>query len=123
MRIRPSGGSLRPTQGTNDATKAKIRRTDWLPVRDTKEAMDQDQLHRSDESASDYDSEEEEAMVIPRPDSDRSDYVDSDAGSEADYAEQRDLAFSQRDYDELSAEYNFEFTGTGRGLPVLSDVL
>ena len=101
----------------------KIRRTDWLPVRESTQAMDLDQLHRSEESDSDYDSEEEEAMATPRHYSDRSDYADSDASSEADYEEQRALAFSQRDYDDLLAEYTFEFTGTGRGLPDLSDVL
>ena len=60
----------------------KIRRTDWLPVRDTKEAMDQDQLHRSEESASDYDSEEEEAMAIPRHYDDE--YQDSISGESSD---------------------------------------
>ena len=41
----------------------KVRRTDWLPVRDSTEAMLQDQLQRSEESDSDYNSEDEEAMV------------------------------------------------------------
>ena len=50
----------------------KVRRTDWLPARDTREAMQHDQIDRSEESASDYDSEEEEAMAIPR------DYDDDD---------------------------------------------
>ena len=44
----------------------KVRRTDWLPVRETTKAMEQDQLDRSEEYMSEYDSEEEEAMVIPR---------------------------------------------------------
>ena len=44
----------------------KVRRTDWLPVRETAKAMEQDQVDRSEESMSDYDSEDEEAMVQPR---------------------------------------------------------
>ena len=83
--------------------------------------MEQDQVDRSEESMDEYDSEEEETPVRPGDyyDSDRSDYDNSDANSE----EARDLAFSQRDYDELLAEYNFDFNGaTGRGLPDLSEL-
>ena len=43
----------------------QIRRTDWLPVRHSQKAMDQDQVERSEESDSDYDSEDEEAMYRP----------------------------------------------------------
>ena len=43
----------------------KVRRTDWLPVRETKQSMQQDQIDRSEESAAEYDSEEEEAMAMP----------------------------------------------------------
>ena len=43
----------------------KVRRTDWLPVRETRHAMEQDQVDRSEECMSEYNSEEE-AMVIPR---------------------------------------------------------
>ena len=73
-----------------------------------------------------YDSEEEEAAVRPFDywDSDRSDLEDSDANSFADYEEARGLAFSQRDYEYLLVEYNFDFNGaTGRGLPDPSEVL
>ena len=37
----------------------KVRRTDWLPVRDTNESMHHDQVDRSEESMSEYDSEDE----------------------------------------------------------------
>ena len=60
----------------------KVRRTDWLPVRETRKAMEQDQVDRSEESMSDYDSEEEEAMAIPR-DYDE-EYHDSISGESSD---------------------------------------
>ena len=61
----------------------KIRRTDWLPVRESKQAMDQDQVHRSEESDSDYDSEEEEVNAIPRDDGGED--SGTDYGSDYDY--------------------------------------
>ena len=61
----------------------KVRRTDWLPVRETAAAMEHDQVDRSEESYDDYDSESEEiAAIINDGESDRtaySDYVESDA--------------------------------------------
>ena len=85
--------------------------------------MAQDQLHRSAESDSDYDSEEEEAMAVPRG-YDPSDYVDSEADSFADYEEQLDRDFASRDDDQLWEEYTFEFKHSegSRGLPDLSDL-
>ena len=60
----------------------KVRRTDWLPVRETAKAMEQDQVDRSEESMSDYNSEEEEAMVMPRDY--KGDYADSISGDSDD---------------------------------------
>ena len=64
----------------------KVRRTDWLPVRETKQAMQLDQVDRSEESMSDYDSEEEEVKATPRDDGGE-DYVTDieDSGSDYDY--------------------------------------
>ena len=42
----------------------KIRRTDWLPVPETVQSMEQDQIDRSEESISDYDSEDEERECL-----------------------------------------------------------
>ena len=120
----------------------KVRRTDWRPVRETAVAMEQDHNDRSEESDDDYDSDPEENAVRSRiyrdskwlkkdselwpqgrPD-DSCDEADSDASSEADYEKRRDAAFASRDEAELWEEYNFEFpsSGTGRGLPDLSDL-
>merc|ERR1712184_201101 len=109
--------------GTEDGLHliGKVRRTDWLPVRHTYEAMQEDQVVRSDTSMDEYDSEEEELSIRPYDycPSDRSDYVDSDADSFADY----DAAIGAIDEDELHAAYNFEFTAAiGRGLPDLSEL-
>ena len=41
----------------------KIRRTDWRPVRDSKEDEADDENFRGDQSADDYDSEEDEDCV------------------------------------------------------------
>ena len=61
----------------------KIRRTDWLPVRESKEAMEHDQVHRSEESDSDYDSDDEEARARPRDDGGEDSVTDY--GSDYDY--------------------------------------
>ena len=55
----------------------QVHRTDWLPVRHSKKAMELDQVDRGEESMSDYDSEEEEAMARPCDDND-----DDDSGSD-----------------------------------------
>ena len=87
----------------------KVRRTDWLPVRESKYAMQQDQLDRSEESASDYDSDDEEAMARAY---DRDDYAtdSEDSGSDYDYlfddeayvaGRQADYAIHKAYWDEL----------------------
>ena len=103
-----------------------VRRTDWLPVRDSVAAMDDDQIERSSLSGSDYDSEEEERNVRPLDycDSERSDYGDSDVNSFADYEDRRDEDLAGRDEEQLYAEYNFSFSNSARGggLPDLADL-
>ena len=34
----------------------KVRRSDWLPARETRQAMEQNQVDRSEESMDEYDS-------------------------------------------------------------------
>ena len=74
-------GYVAASRSTNKAVIymfGKVRRTDWLPVRETRTAMEQDQVDRSEEYMSEYDSEEEEAMVIPRGnDGDGQHYIQS----------------------------------------------
>ena len=102
----------------------KVRRTDWLPVRETAKAMEQDQVDRSEESMDEYDSEEEEAMVRPRDYDGGGDYSvsgDSD-DSFVRYEEARDKWFEDYGEERAWADYNFEFSkpiGRG-GLPDLS---
>ena len=61
----------------------KIRRADWLPVRQTKQDMEQDQIDRSEGSDSDNCSDEEEAMARAY---DCDDYgTDLDDGSDCEY--------------------------------------
>ena len=73
----------------------KVRRTDWLPVRETAKSMEQDQVDRSEESMSDYDSEDEDANVMPR------DYEGDDhsiSGESTDPSEPEDAAAMDADY-------------------------
>ena len=105
----------------------KVRRTDWLPVRETKQAMEQDQVDRGEESMSDYDSAEEEVMAIPR-DSGGEDYVTDieDSGSDYEYlwddeayvaGRQADYALYKAYWDEIRALQ----PTMGRGLPDSSE--
>ncbi len=103
----------------------KVRRTDWLPVRETQKAMEQDQVDRSEESMSDYDSEEEEVNAIPRDDGGE-DYVTDieDSGSDYDYLWDDDAYVAGRQaayishkayWDEIRArksEPGYQVTGT-----------
>ena len=100
----------------------KIRRTDWLPVRESKQAMDQDQVHRSEESDSDYDSEDEDARARPRDYG--GDVSGTDYGSDYDYLWDDDAYVAGRQtaylshkayWDEIRArtlEPGYQVTGT-----------
>ena len=90
--------------------------------------MEQDQVDRSEESMSDYDSEEEEAMAMPRDYDDE--YQDSISGeSDYDYlwdddayvaGRQADYAIHKAYWDELRALHSapgYQVTGT----PILKD--
>ena len=85
----------------------KVRRTDWLPVRDTEQAMERDQLDRSEESMDEYDSEEEDAEVRPL------DYCHSEHSDDAgDHCVDYDDACAcnaEHSYEDLESEYNFSF--------------
>ena len=78
----------------------KIRRTDWLPVRHSAKAMQHDQVERSEESMSEYDSSDDEAMFKPRDYDGASSMGDKSESSERDF---------ELNYEEALKDYEFSF--------------